>query len=94
MAEARPKLVFVYGRASGPSRRMEAFLAQILQHRHNHETFDVVRVCAETHPRFLTRLAVTAVPTLFAIEDGKIQVRLDAPKGRAQVRAALSPWLS
>ena len=41
---ARPLLCFVYSPTSGPSRRAEGFLAQVLQRRKNHQTFVVQRV--------------------------------------------------
>ena len=92
--DARPTLVFVYGKTSGPSRRAEAFLAQVLQRRRNHDTFDLVRVCAETHPEMVERLGVAVVPTILVFDRGTVQARVEAPKGRAPIESALAPWLS
>ena len=47
---ARPRLVFFYSPVSGRCRRAEGFLAQVLQRRHNHETFDLHRVSVDTRP--------------------------------------------
>jgi len=39
-----PRLVFFHSPLSGNCRRVEGFLAQVLQRRRNHGTFNVVRV--------------------------------------------------
>ena len=91
--ESRPKLVFVYGQASGPSRRVEAFLAQVLQARHNQETFELVRICAEKQPRLLEQLGVSGVPTILVIDQRQIRARLERPRGRRAIADALEPWL-
>jgi thioredoxin-like negative regulator of GroEL len=97
LAEARrpahPKLVFVYGKTSGRSRQLESSLAQVLQHRHNHDTFDLVRVCAESHPKLVEQLEVKELPTLLVIEERAISLRLETPSGRAEIQAALRRWL-
>jgi hypothetical protein len=92
-AESRPKLVFVYGRTCGRSRRAEAFVAQILQSRRNHATFKLVRVCAESHPQLVKQLGVTELPTLLVIDERRIQARIEKPHGRKEIVATLSPWL-
>ena len=43
----KPQLVFFYSKASGRCRRVEAFLAQVLQARRNHDTFVLHRVEAK-----------------------------------------------
>ena len=55
---------------SGPSRRVEGFLAQVLQRRGNHRTFRLVRVAAEERPDLVARFGIEAVPTLVVV-DGK-----------------------
>jgi thioredoxin-like negative regulator of GroEL len=89
----KPKLVFVYGRTDGQSRRVEAFVAQVLQRRHNHETFDLIRICADEQPELVERLGVSEVPTLLVVDERKIGLRLKRPKGAREVAAALSHWL-
>ncbi len=44
--DARPRLLFFFSSTSGPSRRAEGFLAQVLQRRANHSSFELVRVDA------------------------------------------------
>jgi len=92
-AESRPKLVFVYGETCGRSRRAEAFLAQVLQQRRNHATFDLVRVSAESQPSFVEQLGVLELPTLVVIDGRKIAARVENPRGRREIEVALSPWL-
>jgi thioredoxin-like negative regulator of GroEL len=77
----KPKLVFVYGRTDGQSRRVEAFIAQVLQRRHNHETFELIRVCADEQPELVERLGVSDVPTLLVVDKRKVGLRLKRPKG-------------
>ena len=45
-----PRLVFFHSALSGNCRRVEGFLAQVLQRRRNHGTFNVVRVAEEEAP--------------------------------------------
>jgi thioredoxin-like negative regulator of GroEL len=91
--ESRPKLVFVYSETCGHSRRVEAFLAQVLQRRHNHDTFHLVRVSAEKQPKLVEQLGVAEVPTLLIIDKRKIEARVERPRGRVQIQTALGRWL-
>src|SRR5438046_1957932 len=52
-ASDQPQLLFFCSQASGKSRRTEGFLAQVLQHRRNHETFRVRRIDADRHPHLV-----------------------------------------
>jgi PAS domain S-box-containing protein len=92
-ADTRPRLIFFYGETSGGSRRAEGFLAQVLQRRHNHDSFNLVRISAERHPELVERFAVTQLPTLVVVADGHIKARIEAPKGRQPIEQALAPWL-
>jgi thioredoxin-like negative regulator of GroEL len=92
-AEDRPRLVFFYGRTSGPSRRVEAFLSQVLQRRKNHDTFRVIRVCAETSPQLLSRFQVKAVPAIVVIDGKRVRARIEDPRHCNLVEETLSPWL-
>jgi thioredoxin-like negative regulator of GroEL len=91
--ESRPKLVFVYGRTCGRSRRVEAFVAQVLQHRQNHATFQLVRVCAESQPELVRQLGIAELPTLLVIDERKVAARVERPHGRREIEATLSRWL-
>ena len=54
----QPRLVFFYSSLSGHCRRVEGFLAQVLQRRRNHATFDVVLVAEEERPDLLERFKI------------------------------------
>ena len=49
-ADSRPKLLFFYSESSGRSRRAEGFLAQVLQRRRNHDTFQLYRIDYNARP--------------------------------------------
>ena len=51
----QPRLVFFHSALSGNCRRVEGFLAQVLQRRRNHGTFNVVWVAEEERPDLLER---------------------------------------
>jgi thioredoxin-like negative regulator of GroEL len=91
--EERPRLVFFYGATSGPSRRIEAYLSQVLQRRRNHDTFRLSRVCAETNPELVERFAVQGIPAIVVVEGRHVRARLDGPRGRAEIEKVLAPWL-
>jgi thioredoxin-like negative regulator of GroEL len=90
----QPQLLFFHSKASGPCRRVEGFLAQVLQRRRNHETFKVLEVAEEERPDLLQRFAVAEVPTLVVVEDKSIRGRLEQPRGCVDIEAFLSPWLN
>ncbi len=90
---AKPTLCFVYSPTSGPCRRMEGFLAQVLQRRHNHGTFAIQQVNAAERPDLVERLRVTTLPTLLVIEARKVRGRLEGLAGCAEIERALEPWL-
>jgi ATP-dependent DNA ligase len=60
----QPRLVFFHSSLSGHCRRVEGFLAQVLQRRRNHGTFDVVLVAEEERPDLHERFKIETVPTL------------------------------
>jgi thioredoxin-like negative regulator of GroEL len=85
--------VFFFSSTSGRARRVEGYLAQVLQRRGNHETFRIVRVDSNSRPDLLERFHVTEAPTLLVIEHGRVCARLAQPTGCAQITRLLSPWL-
>ena len=91
--EERPRLVFFYGKTSGPSRRVEAFLSQVLQRRKNHDTFRLVRVCAETRPDLVERFRVKTIPALVVIDRRRVRAHLEDPRHCNLVEQTLAPWL-
>ena len=90
---ARPKLVFFHSSVSGPCRRTEGHLAQVLQRRHNHDTFEVMRVSVEDRPDLAEKLRVETVPTILIVEDKKVRRRIVSPSGPRQLELLLRQWL-
>ena len=88
-----PRLVFFYSSASGRCRRVEGFLAQVLQRRRNHGTFRMYRVEQEARPDLMERFGVTTVPTLAVLEGKRLRGVLAEPRGCADIEEFLSPWL-
>lgn len=91
--DARPRLLFFFSPTSGPSRRAEGFLAQVLQRRGNHSSFELVRVDADQRPDLVERLRVTEIPTLLVVAEGRVCERIAKPSGCAEISKRLTPWL-
>jgi thioredoxin-like negative regulator of GroEL len=91
--EPQPRLVFFYSTLSGHCRRVEGFLAQVLQRRRNHGTFQVVRVAEEERPDLLERFRIQTLPTLIVVQGHAVAGRLEQPRGCRDIEGFLSPWL-
>jgi thioredoxin-like negative regulator of GroEL len=92
--EQQPRLVFFHSPLSGHCRRVEGFLAQVLQRRRNHATFTVVRVAKEERPDLLERFKVETVPTLVVVQGKAVAGRLERPRGCRDIEGFLAPWLN
>ena len=89
----RPRLIFFYSPVSGGCRRAEAYLAQVLQRRHNHDTFDLRRVSVDARPDLAERFRVESVPTILVVEGRRIRKRVVAPSGCRELEEMLGQWL-
>jgi thioredoxin-like negative regulator of GroEL len=89
----RPRLYFFYSPVSGRCRRVEGFLAQVLQRRHNHDTFELVRVPVDSRPDLAQRFHVETLPTVLVVEEHRIKRRIVAPRGCRELEGELQPWL-
>ena len=89
-----PGLVFFHSSVSGHCRRVEGFLAQVLQRRRNHETFKLYRVDRERRPDLVERFGVTSVPSLVVVEGKKVRARLEEPRNCRDIERFLAPWLN
>jgi thioredoxin-like negative regulator of GroEL len=89
-----PRLVFFHSALSGNCRRVEGFLAQVLQRRRNHGTFNVVRVAEEERPDLLERFKIQTLPTLIVVEGKAVAGRLERPRGCREIEGFLAPWLN
>jgi thioredoxin-like negative regulator of GroEL len=92
-AVAKPMLVFFYSPTSGHCRRAEGFLAQALQRRQNHDTFELVRVDVDRRQDLAERFRVSALPTLVVVEGRRAVRRIVRPRGSRQLERELSGWL-
>ena len=92
--EEKPRLVFFHSSASGNCRRVEGFLAQVLQRRRNHETFKVLRVAEEDRPDLIQRFGVASLPTLVVVEGKAVRGKLERPRGCREIEGVLGPWLN
>ena len=89
----QPNLLFFYSSRSGHSRRVESYLAQVLQRRSNHNTFQIRRIGTEAHPDLVDRFRIEIAPTLLVVENRKVQARLAPIKSAYQIKEFLGPWL-
>ena len=89
----RPRLVLFHSPLSGRCRRVEGFIAQVLQRRRNHETFDVVRVSVDERPDLAQKFRVDEVPTICIVDRAKLQLSIVAPRGCRELERLLEPWL-
>jgi thioredoxin-like negative regulator of GroEL len=91
--QERPRLVFFYSPLSGRCRRVEGFIAQVLQRRRNHDTFDLVRVSVERRPNLAEKFRIEEVPTICVVEGRKLRRRIVAPRGCRELERELERWL-
>lgn len=90
---AELRLVFFHSERSGRCRRIEGFVAQVLQRRHNHETFAIVPVSQEAQPELFEKFGIDKVPTLVVIEGKSVQRVLELPRSCREIEMFLAPWL-
>ena len=93
LEQQQPRLVFFHSAQSGHCRRVEGFLAQVLQRRRNHGTFQVVRVEEDERPDLLEHFKIQTVPTLVVVQGHSVAGRLERPRGCREIEGFLSPWL-
>ena len=89
----RPLLILFTSQTEGRSRRAEGFLAQVLQRRRNHDTFDLVRVSVDRRPDLAEKFLVGEVPTICVVEGRKLRRRIVVPRGCRELEEQLEPWL-
>jgi thioredoxin-like negative regulator of GroEL len=89
----RPHLLYFTSATSGRCRRVDGFLAQVLQRHRNHDRFRLVRVTIEKDDRLARHFDVTEVPTLIVVDQGRVRARIESPAGSRAIEARLSRWL-
>ena len=91
--DARPILIFFGSPTSGPSRRMEAFVDQVLQARRNHETFRRRKVDIDQQPDLAERFGVSRAPTIVVVDGARVARRIEGRIGVQELRDQLADWL-
>ena len=89
----KPSLVFFQSSSSGRCRRVEGFLAQVLQRRSNHDTFTIVRVDADAQRDLVERFKIENIPTLVVVAEKRAKAWLSNPQGCRDIERFLAPWL-
>jgi thioredoxin-like negative regulator of GroEL len=89
----KPGLVYFHSSRSGKCRRIEGYIAQVLQHRRNHETFKYYAVAQEERPDLLEKFGIELTPTIVVLERKAIAARLESPRGSKEIESFLQPWL-
>jgi thioredoxin-like negative regulator of GroEL len=89
----KPRLIFFTSSVSGQCRRVEGFLAQVLQRRRNHGTFRLLTVNEDERPDLVERFGIEVLPTLVVVDGRTEQARLEQPRGCREIERLLSPWL-
>ena len=89
----QPRLLFFHARASGRCRRVEGFLAQVLQRRANHATFAIERIEVVEQPDVHERFGIDGLPTLIVIADRQLRGQIVDPAGCKAIEQFLAPWL-
>jgi thioredoxin-like negative regulator of GroEL len=91
---SQPGLVFFHSSLSGHCRRVEGFLAQVLQRRRNHGTFRLYRVDENARPDLVERFGIETLPTLVVVEGKAVRGKLERPRGCRDIERFLAPWLN
>ena len=91
--EDKPRLLFFYSPTSGRDRRVEGFLAQVLQRNRNQQTFSVHRIDIAARPDLAARFRIRDTPTILIVQGNKIAARAHRPKGCAELTDLMRPWL-
>jgi len=90
---ARPILILFTTNRDGRSRRTDGHLAQVLQRRHNHDTFAIKHVALEDHPDLFEKFQITETPSLVVVDERRVKGRLTRPQGCEEIKTFLNPWL-
>jgi len=90
----KPGLVYFHSSQSGRCRRVEGYIAQVLQRRRNHDTFRYYAVAREQRPDLLEKFGIELMPTLVVLEDKGVAARLEEPRGCKDIERFLAPWLN
>jgi thioredoxin-like negative regulator of GroEL len=91
--ENKPRLLFFHTPTNGRDRRVEGFLAQVLQRRRNHDCFAITRIDITERADLAKRFRISETPAILVVAEGKVRARISRPKGSADIQEHLQPWL-
>lgn len=86
-------LLLFASRTSGRARRLDGFIAHVLQRRNNHRSVRVRIIMQEDRPDLFERFHVTEVPTMIVIHDQQVVRRHVGGARPHDVEALLHEWL-
>jgi thioredoxin-like negative regulator of GroEL len=89
----KPRLLFFFDAKDGYARRVDAFLAQVLQRRGNHTTFRIHRIDVQERPDLANRFKIDQTPTICVIDNRRVALRSHRPRGAKELEELLAPWL-
>ncbi len=93
MVLEKPRLIFFHSAMSGRCRRMEGFIAQVLQRRRNHHTFRYYSVAHEKRPDLVEKFGIATIPTLVVVDAKSIAGQLEGTRSCGEIEQFLAPWL-
>lgn len=88
-----PLLLLFASRSSGPSRKMDGFIAHVIQRRHNHDSFRFRVILQEDRADLFTRFGIDDVPTVLVVHGQRVAARMDGLHPPPVVEDLLAPWL-
>jgi thioredoxin-like negative regulator of GroEL len=89
----RPRILFFFDAKDGYARRVDGFLAQVLQRRGNHTTFRIHRVDVNERPDLAKRFKIDQTPTICVVDNRRVALRSYRPRGPKELEELLAPWL-
>ena len=92
-AVTKPRLLFFYRAGDGKARRIDGYLAQVLQRRQNHQTFVIHRVDVAERPDIAERFEVAETPAFVVVSEKRVHGRLERPRNATEIQGLLTPWL-
>ena len=88
----QPTLVVFESRRSGPCRKVDGLIAQVLASRSRRAALRLLRVPVEERPDLAERFAVGAVPTLVVVHERRVRARLEQPTALGEIESFLGPF--
>ena len=90
---SKPILLFFCSRTSGHGRRVEGFLAPVLQRGRSQATFTIHRIDYELRPDLFLNFGVNQPPALIVLDGKRTRARLEKPRGCVEIQTALAQRL-